>query len=142
VSVPQVVLDTNVLVSALRSRRGTSHQLLLLMGTGKFDLGLSVPLFLEYEEVCKRQLDEFELTERDLQDVLDFLCRAAKRTPVYFLWRPFLKDASDDMVLELAVSAGSDYIVTYNLADFEGADQFGVGVRTPGAFLREIGELP
>lgn len=135
-------MDTNVLVSALRSRRGAAYRLLSLVGTGKFEISLSVPLFLEYEEVCKRHLDEIELTARDLQDVFDFLCRTAQRTRVYFLWRPYLRDANDDMVLELAVGAGCEYIVTFNRADFHGSDQFGVRACTPGAFLREIGELP
>jgi predicted nucleic acid-binding protein len=43
------------------------------------------------------------------------------------------------MVLELAVEAQCDYIVTFNLKDFAGCEQFGVTALTPQAFLRQIG---
>ena len=66
----------------------------------------------------------------------------ANRRKVYYLWRPFLKDPKDDMVLELAASAGCDIIVTYNKDDFKGVEQFGVRVMTAQEFLRAIGELP
>lgn len=139
---PQIVLDTSVLVSALRSRRGASHLLLGLIDSGKFMLNVSVPLVLEYEAVCKRLVGETVLTEEDIDSILDYLCRVANHRPVYYLWRPFLKDPNDDMVLELAVAAACDCIVTFNVRDFEGAEQLGVSLRTPREFLREIGELP
>ncbi len=66
----------------------------------------------------------------------------ASHDEVYYLWRPFLKDPKDDMVLELAVSAACETIATYNATDFEGVEQFGLKVMTSREFLREIGELP
>jgi predicted nucleic acid-binding protein len=60
---------------------------------------------------------------------------------LFFLWRPYLKDPEDDMVLELAVTANCDFIVTYNIKDFKGAEEFGVEVITPQEFLERIGEL-
>jgi len=48
------VLDTNVLVSALRSRRGASFRLLDLLGTGRFTPVISPPLCFEYEDVLCR----------------------------------------------------------------------------------------
>jgi predicted nucleic acid-binding protein len=113
-----------------------------LIGTGKFEVNLSVPLFLEYEDVCKRLVGEIPLTEPDIDAILDYFCQVAVRRPIYYLWRPFLRDPKDDMVLELAVAGGCDCIVTYNLRDFQGADQFGIRVLTPKEFLHEIGELP
>jgi putative PIN family toxin of toxin-antitoxin system len=139
---PQIVLDTSVLVSALRSRRGASHLLLRLIDSGKFTLNVSVPLVLEYEAVCKRLVGETALTEEDIDSILDYLCRVAHHCPIFYLWRPFLKDPNDDMVLELAVAAGCYCIVTFNVRDFEGAEQLGVQLRAPQEFLREIGELP
>jgi putative PIN family toxin of toxin-antitoxin system len=139
---PNIVIDTNVVVSALRSRRGASHRLLLLVDSGKFQTNLSVPLFLEYEEVCKRLLGEIALTEADLDAILDYLCRTAKHHRVFYLWRPLLRDSGDDMVLELAVAASCDVIVTHNTGDFRGAERFGIRVRTPREFLQDIGELP
>ena len=139
---PRVVIDTNVVVSALRSRRGASYKLLLLVDSGKFETCLSVPVFLEYEDVCKRLLDQIALAERDVDDVLDYLCRHSEPVSIYFLWRPLLKDPKDDMLLELAVAANCDYIVTYNAKDFRGVEQFGIGLRTAKGLLQEIGELP
>jgi putative PIN family toxin of toxin-antitoxin system len=138
--VPEVVLDTNVLVAALRSRRGASFRLLELIDSGKFGINLSVALMLEYEDVCRRQLPDLPLTERDLDAILSYICRVARHRAIPYLWRPFLKDPKDDMVLELAVSVGGAWIVTFNVADFRGAEQLGVRVMTPRELLGEIGE--
>src|SRR5262249_21276242 len=89
---PQIVLDTRVLVSALRSRRGASYLLLRSIDGGKFALHLSVPLFLEYEAVCKRLIGETPLTEEDIEAILDYLCRVAIPHAIFYLWRPLLKD--------------------------------------------------
>lgn len=138
---PRVVLDTNVLVSALRSRRGASFRVLSLVGTGKFEMSISVPLVLEYEEAGKRAARSVGLTHGEVSDVLDYLCRVAERRRIFFLWRPYLRDPADDMVLELAVESGSRWIVTHNVADFQGTEQFGVRAITPRELLRQIGEL-
>ena len=138
----QIVIDTNVLVAALRSRRGASHRLLMLVDCGKFEINLSVPLVLEYEGAAKRLIGEVPLAETDIDDILDYLCAVANRRKVYYLWRPFLHDARDDMVLELAVVSNGDFIVTFNKRDFQGAEQFGIQVVTPQEFLAQIGELP
>jgi putative PIN family toxin of toxin-antitoxin system len=129
-----VVLDTNVLISALRSNRGASFKLISLIGTGKFDINLSVPLLIEYEAVSKRKKFD-HLIDRDIDDLLNYLCKIADKRDIFFLWRPFLKDPKDDMVLELAVEAGCEYIITYNLDDFKGIEQFGVEAITPKQFF-------
>jgi len=139
---PQIVIDTSVLVAALRSRRGASHRLLTLINSGTFVANVSVPLVIEYEEAAKRLVGQIALTARDIDHILDYICVVASHHAVFYLWRPFLKDPKDDMVLELAVSAGCDFIVTYNQRDFEGAEQFGIGIITPKEFLQKIGELP
>ncbi|MDT7857027.1 putative toxin-antitoxin system toxin component, PIN family [Rubrivirga sp. S365] len=137
---PHVVLDTNVLVSGLRSRRGASFRLLDLVGDGAFDLHLSVPLVLEYEEVLMREVAGRFVPASAVEAILDFHCAVAHHHRVYFLWRPTLRDPSDDMVLELAVTAGADVVVTHNLRDFAGVDRFGLRAVPPGAFLAEIGD--
>jgi putative PIN family toxin of toxin-antitoxin system len=137
----RVVLDTSVLVAALRSRRGASHRLLKLLGRGKFEVCVSVPLVLEYESVAKRLSRSLGLRHADIDDILDYICAVAEHRRIHFLWRPFLRDASDDMVLELAVESESDYIITHNISDFAGIRQLGVTALTPGEFLRRIGEL-
>jgi len=136
----QIVLDTNVLVAALRSQRGASYQLLRRVGRSQFELNLSVPLVLEYEDAAKRLLGQIPLRSTQIDDLLDYLCAVAQHRQVYYLWRPLLRDAQDDMVLEVAVAAGADCIVTFNRADFQGAEQFGLRVVTPQEFLQELGE--
>jgi predicted nucleic acid-binding protein len=82
------------------------------------------------------------LKTSDVDDILDYICSVAHRRKIYYLWRPILVDPKDDMILELAVSAGCEVIVTYNKNDFERAEQFGIRILTAQEFLREIGELP
>ena len=138
----QIVIDTNVWVAALRSRRGAPFRLLTLMESGKFEVNISVPLVLEYEDAAKRLVSEFALTTRDIDNIIDYVCAVANHRRIFYLWRPFLSDPRDDMVLELAVSANCDIIVTFNLDDFEGVEEFGIRVMTPRDLLRKIGELP
>lgn len=101
---------------------------------------MSVPLALEYEAVGRRVLPDTTLTEAAFEDILDFVCRAARHREVFFSWRPCLPDPGDDLVLELAVAAGGATVVTFNRADFRGAERFGVRVVSPQEFLAEIGE--
>ncbi len=116
--------------------------MLSLVGTGKFDVVISVPMVLEYEGTARRILEETSLDEEDVEAILDYLCLVGKQQEVFYLWRPILRDPQDDMILELAVAAGGATIVTFNVRDFQGAEQFGVKVMTPQEFLREIGEVP
>ncbi len=136
----QIVLDTNVIVAALHSQLGASYKLLSLIGTDRFHTHLSVALFLEYEEVIKRMPNLISLTKNEVDDILDYLCSVSTCQQIHFLWRPFLKDPKDDMVMELAVAAQCQYIVTFNGRDFRGIEQFGLIAITPGEFLKLIGE--
>ncbi len=135
----QVVLDTNVVYYGLRSRTGASFRVLALVGAGRFEINLSVSLVLEYQDACRRLVGNSPLTAEDVDAVIDYLCRVGHHRSVYYLWRPTLPDPRDDMVLELAVAAGAD-VVTFNAADFVGAERFGVRVLPPQQLLREIGE--
>ena len=137
-----VILDTNVIIAGLRSRRGASFALLERLDAGDFEISVSVPLILEYEAVAKRQARELGLTHADVEVVLDFLCQVAHHRQIFFLWRPFLRDPNDDMVLEVAVEAQCAYIVTFNLRDFVGIEQFGLRAITPGQFLALLGDTP
>ena len=140
---PQIVIDTNVIISAQRSQRGASSRLLSLIDTGRFDIHISIPLALEYEEVLLRQRLSLGLTNDDVMDMVDALCALAQRhKKIYFRWRPQLRDTSDEFILELAVIAKCDYIISYNKKDFIGAEKFGIQVLDAREFLREIGDLP
>jgi putative PIN family toxin of toxin-antitoxin system len=140
--IPRIVLDTNVLVAGLRSSLGASHRVLSLVGTGRFTHVVSVALVFEYEAAVLKPESGIRLPRTAIADVLDYLCTAGERQPIYFLWRPTLPDPSDDLVLEVAVHGHCDRIVTFNSRDFAGSKRFGVEVVTPSAFLLSLGVQP
>ena len=135
----RIVIDTNVLISALRSSRGASYRLMMLVGGAEFEIALSVPLVLEYEEAAKRMPEVTGLSDGDVDDIIDYLCGVAHLQEIHFLWRPVLRDSRDDHVLELAAAAGCEVVVTHNVRDFAGSERFGVKAITPGEVLRSIG---
>jgi putative PIN family toxin of toxin-antitoxin system len=135
----RVVLDTTVLVAAARSRRGASFALISSIPTRKFQPCLSVALYIEWQQVLTRP--EHLPPGRTLDEVRRYLRSLASEShlqEIHFLWRPFLRDADDDMVLELAFAAGCPYIVTHNVKDFHGSEQLGVATITPRDFLNLI----
>lgn len=134
----RVVLDSSVLVAALRSQLGASFRLLQSLRAGRYEIALSVPLVLEYEAALMRQAEELGLSEAEVTALVDYLCSIGAPQEIHFLWRPALRDPRDECVLELAVAAGCQAIVTHNTRDFTGADRFGVEVLTPGQFLRRL----
>ena len=132
-----VVLDTNVLLSGLKSNRGCSYKILELLPDKRFTVCVSVPLILEYELVLLKFRESIGMSESDITSVLDYLCLVGRKTNIYYLWRPFLKDPFDDHILEVAVSSKSNYIVTHNTKDFQNVDQFGIRALSPKEFLEE-----
>ena len=131
----RVVVDTNVWVAAVRSPHGASF--LLLKQLSRFTSLVSVPLFLEYEDVLKRPatLEASGLDIADMDAVLNMLARESEQIMINFLWRAQLNDPKDDMVLEVAVNGQADAIVTHNTQDFGNCD---MTIRTPKQFLEEL----
>ena len=135
------VLDTDVLVAALRSDRGASRQLLLAALDRQFELLLSVPLILEYEAVLTRpqHLTASGLSGADVKQVLDDLAALARPVRLAFRWRPRLSDPDDDMVLETAINGSATAIVTFNQGDFAaGMEGFESAVILPAMALQKI----
>ncbi len=139
--VPDIVLDTNVIIAALRSKRGASYKLLSLVGTHQFEIHDSVALILEYEDVIQRHREGLGLSNKEVSIFIDTLCSMAHHHKIYFIWRPFLTDPKDELVLELAVSAQCEYIVTHNIKDFRGTEKFSIRAITPKEFLQIIREV-
>jgi len=132
-----VVLDTNVIVAALRSRDGASFQILESIIDDQVDFALSVPLLLEYEAVLKRSanLSASGLNIKDIDVILNILCARGQPTILHYLWRPQLKNEQDEMVLELAVNADADAIVTFNRKDFlPAANKFDLPIMMPSEY--------
>lgn len=136
-----LVLDTDVVVSAMRSPTGASAELLRKLRLGQLSIGISVALALEYEAVCLR--DEHVvaagITPHDALVFVDAVVALAQPVTVHYRWRPQLRDASDEMVLEAAVNARADALLTFNLRHFQSAaTAFGLQVMRPGEFIRSL----
>jgi putative PIN family toxin of toxin-antitoxin system len=136
----EIVLDTNVLVAAFRSKRGASYQLVRSIGLGDWRLNISVALALEYEDVlkCKGTIPA-GIKEAEIDGFLDYLFSASNLVPFVFPQRPSLPDPDDERILEVAVQCQA-VIITHNRRDFVGAERFGVRVRTPAEFLKILRE--
>lgn len=133
----RIVLDTNVLVAAARSRHGASFSLIESIPSASFQICLSIGLYAEWQQVLTRP--EHLPPGRAPADAIGFLRYLASQShlqEIHFLWRPFLPDADDDMVLELAFAAGCEYIITHNVHHFQGSEQLGVAALSPGHFLQ------
>jgi putative PIN family toxin of toxin-antitoxin system len=134
----RIVMDTNVLFAGLYSKNDASHQLLLRLATKQLSLALSTPLLFEYEDVLKRNPAQLGLDEASIDLILDNLCALSQHQRIHYLWRPYLPDAKDDLLLELAVASNTKSIVTHNLKDFSGVEQFGVTAITPKNLLERL----
>ena len=139
----QIIIDTNVIVAALRSSQGASYRLLKLLKEGdrRFRINVSTSLILEYEAVLKREIHRQGKDMAVIDRFIDDIVSLANRHPIFYLLRTHLKDADDDFILELAFSSGADYIVTYNTGNFRHAKMFGVDAIRPKTFLQKIGEI-
>lgn len=133
-----VVLDTDVVIAAIRSDRGASAELLRLAAKGKFEVAISVPLVIEYEAKAMEteHREAGELTAGEALAVVDSLVKVGVRTRTYFSYRPSVRDPDDEMVLETAINAQADAIVTFNHRDFGGGPaRFGVECWSPSQAL-------
>lgn len=138
----RVVLDTNVLVAAARSRNGASFALLAALRLNRFRLLASVPLLLEYEAVLKRP-EQLAAGQRSLAMVdafLDALTLRIDPVHMFYLWRPQLRDAADEMVLETALNGRAEALVTFNVGDFHAAEKFALPVLSPAALLQQLNQ--
>jgi len=137
----RVVLDTDAVVSGMRSPSGASAALIRAARQGRVTLLVSVPLAIEYESVCRRAEHRIAagLSDRQVDVFLDAVLAMAEPVETHFLWRPQLRDPNDEMVLEAAVNGRADVLVTFNRRDFGTApEQFGVAVLLPREALGRI----
>ena len=137
-----IALDTNVLFEGLYSTRGASHQILRLIRHGELLMAISVPLFQEYRDVLSRKENKKQLGLDDskVEIILQFIAAIGHPANISYMWRPNLKDEADNMVFELAVASGSQYLITSNIKEFTiGAElkNFDIKIVTPQEFMRE-----
>ncbi len=133
----KLVIDSDVIFSGLYSSRGASFQVLRAVQMKMLEVGLSVALYEEYVDVLNRAAMREILSDEERETFLDFFCERSALLDVFYLWRPFLKDPKDDLVLEAAVAFGADAILTYNIKDFKGCEMFGIRILKPSDYLKE-----
>lgn len=135
------VLDTDVIVSAMRSPTGASAALVLAALDGRFALIANVPLVVEYEATCSIEEHQLAagLNEQQVRLYLDGLAALVEPVETHFLWRPRLRDPADEMVLEAAVNGQADAIVTFNARDYGTIPRdFGIEVLKPYEALQRL----
>jgi putative PIN family toxin of toxin-antitoxin system len=139
----KIVLDTSVMVAASRSRRGASFQLVSMLPTPRFQIALTIAMYTEWQAVMTRpeHLPPGVSAEQTL-GFLRYLASVAHLQDVHFLWRPFLRDPDDDMVLECAAASRCEFIVTHNMRDFRGIESLKVKAITPADFLTILRNSP
>jgi putative PIN family toxin of toxin-antitoxin system len=138
----RVVFDTNVLVAALRSKTGAAFELVSMIPSPKFELALSLPLYMEYRDVLLRpNVKPIGVSDSDIEDFIDNILTNAKTRNIHYLWRHSLRDENDEMLLEIAVASQAEYIVTFNVRDFANIEFFGIECIRPGNFLNLVRNL-
>ena len=135
-----MILDTDVIIAAIRSTKGASAEIIRRVLRGEIRIELTVAMALEYEAVATRRehLVAGELTATEALNVIDSLAALAKPVEIHFRWRPQLRDVDDEMVLEAAINANDRTIVTFNKRDFTGAERFDVNVLSPREILEKL----
>lgn len=137
----RVVLDTDVVVAAMRSPAGASAALLRAVRKGQITLLVSVPLAIEYESLCMRAEHRTAagLSASEAAIFVTAVIAMAEPVESHFLWRPQLRDPNDEMVLEAAVNGRAEALVTFNRKDYGDVPaRFGVTVLLPKEAVRRI----
>lgn len=137
----RVVIDTNVLVAALRSEDGASRQVLRLCLQGKCEPLIGQKLFFEFLDVVGRpaMFASSPATAEEREELFHGFLAVCRWQDIFFLWRPNLTDEGDNHLVELAVAGGAEFVVTHNTADFAQAElKFQTKVLTPAQFLKTL----
>ena len=136
------MVDSNVIVASLISGRGDNRAVLRSCLEGFAQPVIGETLFLEYEDVMSRQklFERSPLSKVERQQLLEAFLSVSEWVHVYYGWRPNLPDEGDNHLMELAIAAGADWIVTNNVSDFQRTElRFPqIGIIRPREFMREI----
>lgn len=134
----RAVMDTNVIVAAMRSRRGASFEIVRRLRLGEWTTVLSNHLLFEYEEVLKRQAPEVGLSLEDVDELLNAVCARAEECPLSHGWQPILSDPDDEPLVQLAVESDAFRIVSHNVRHLLPATSLGVELLRPREFLDKL----
>ena len=133
-----IVIDTNVWISALISQDGISREIIRLALLDKISPQISTTLFLEYEAVMKREKirNLCSLNIQEQEELFQAFLSTCKWNEIFYLWRPNLDDEGDDFLVELAVASNTKIIITDNKKDLESGElHFNFEVLNPQEFL-------
>lgn len=138
----KIVVDTNIIINVLLSpsKSSASFKIIELCLLGKLTPQISTPLFIEYEDVTSRGkiTTKSSYTKREINQILDGFLHTCEWKKISFLWRPNLKDESDNHFVDLAVASNADVIISYNLRDLTSDElRFDWQSMTPEQFLKE-----
>jgi putative PIN family toxin of toxin-antitoxin system len=126
-----VTIDTNVIFSALHSKRGASHRILQAIIDERLKIAVSTQTYFEYYDVLTRpeNLRKLNLTVGKVEDILDLLALLAQKKSVYYLLRPNLQDENDNIFVECAFASNSDFLITSNVRDYRQSELRGFKFR-------------
>jgi putative PIN family toxin of toxin-antitoxin system len=136
-----IVIDTNVIISGVKSRRGASFKIISQLNQNLFRFHISPALLFQYEASLKHSDFKSVWSDEEIDEFLDLICFFGIKHNVLLRYRPLLPDANDEFVAELAINAHADHIVTYNVSDFEPLHKFGITALTPQSFLQRLESL-
>ncbi|MDJ0846295.1 putative toxin-antitoxin system toxin component, PIN family [Crocosphaera sp.] len=134
-------MDTNVVLSGLRSNKGASYKLLTILNDPRFEINISTALIFEYEQTLKQNYKDLGLTLEDIEDIVNGICTIANHRKIFYLWRPMANDPDDDFLIDLAIESQANFIISYNKKDLKTIEKFDILVLTPKQFLQLIGEI-
>ena len=127
----KIIIDTNVLISALIQKNYPNFILYYYVLDNQVDVCISDDLFQEYLEVLNRpkfsKYPDFLIKSEFVLAQLE--TKAKKFTPTNRL--DIIKDNPDNRLLELAVESRADFIITGNINDFTMNEFQGTKIVTP-----------
>jgi putative PIN family toxin of toxin-antitoxin system len=139
---PRIIVDTNVIASALTSATGANREVLRCCLVGLAEPLIGNALFLEYESLTARPSvnSRCPLPPKERDELIDAFLGTCTWVRISFRWRPNLRDESDNHLVELAVAGGAAAIVTNNVRDLRSGDLLfpDIGILTPAAFLKTL----
>lgn len=134
----RAVMDTNVLVAALRSRTGASFEVFRRLRLGLWTVVLSNHLLFEYEEILKRESPQLGLSNADVDQLLNAICARSENWLLSHAWEPVLADPDDEPLVQLATESGARLITTHNIRHLLPAKQLNIEVLKPAEFLTRL----
>jgi len=120
----KIVIDTNVLVSAIMTQTSHSRIILRLSIEGKLQPLIGDALFNEYEDVLARDelFERCPISKKEREKLLNAFLMSCEWIKIFYKWRPNLRDEADNHLVELAIAGGAECIVTKNVKDLQSGE--------------------